>query len=91
VLKYPFACPLRITGVVPISCLAATLMLDSTGAGTTTEWLGSAGCTRALCSWSLAFLGLFRPVPAPFVCGFAPVRALARLGIAGGYGYTLAA
>jgi hypothetical protein len=39
--------------------LTATLMLKSSGAGTTTEWLGSAGCTRALCSWSLAFWGLF--------------------------------
>src|SRR6266576_3698835 len=26
------------------------------------EWLGCAGCTRALCSWSLAFWGPFRPV-----------------------------
>jgi hypothetical protein len=33
----------------------ATSMLKSSGAGTTTEWLGCAGCTRALCSWSLAF------------------------------------
>src|SRR6185437_7216743 len=52
----------------------ATLMLDSSGAGTTTEWLGSAGCTRTRCSWSLAFLArawtaitpradLFRPAP----------------------------
>src|SRR5882757_4167234 len=41
-------------------------MLHSSGAGTTTEWLGSAGCTRALCSWSLAFLGPFWPVLSPF-------------------------
>src|SRR5260370_17721485 len=46
-----------------------TSVPDSSGAGTTTESLGCAGCTRALCSWSLAFWGLFlarffsRPTP----------------------------
>src|SRR3977135_784126 len=37
-------------------------MLHSSGAGTTAEWLGCAGCTRACCSWSLAFWGSFWPV-----------------------------
>src|SRR6185437_12588050 len=82
-LKYPHASPLRIAGTDPISHSTATLMLDSSGAGTTTEWLGSAGCTRALCSWSLAFLGVFWPVRAPFASRFACAtfwRALASPG-----------
>ena len=58
--------PLRNVRTVPIWFLTATLMLlnklrrrDDHG------MVGSAGCTRACCSWSLAFL---RPV----LTGFAP-------------------
>src|SRR6185437_5960510 len=58
-------------------------MLESSGAGTTTEWLGGAGCTRTCCSWSLACWGQlgrvedrlaawsWRPV-LPRLCGTAP-------------------
>src|SRR5262249_16742649 len=47
---------------------------------------GCAGCTRAPCSWSLAFQGYFCPVfPLPEYA-FRP----ARLGSGGGCGYTLA-
>src|SRR5215470_1395730 len=54
------------------------------GAGTTTEWHGSAGCTRACCSWSLAFLAGFSPV-----FPLHPIdRPALRLGMAGRGGYT---
>ena len=53
--------PLRNLSIIAMLAATATLMLNSSGAGTTTEWLGCAGCTRACCSWSLAFLGSFWP------------------------------
>jgi hypothetical protein len=77
--------PLRITVATLISHPTATLMLDSSGAGTTTQWLGCAGCTRALCWWSLAFLDIFDPfrLPLPPVLRLTwPLRALAAPGAA---------
>src|SRR5262249_11582485 len=54
--------PLRNPLAIPIWWGTATLTLNKLRRWDDHEWFGCAGCTRALCSWSLAFWGLIWPV-----------------------------
>jgi hypothetical protein len=48
---------------IPILALTATSMLECSGAGTTTEWLGCAGCTRATLFVVVGILGPVLALP----------------------------